>query len=42
MEEGNPLKACVDAALTSLSDNGTLAAIEQEWLAETTGVPVIK
>ena len=42
MEEGNPLKSCVDAALGTLVDNGTLAAIEAEWLSETTGVPVIE
>lgn len=42
MEEGNPLKECVDAALRELKADGTLAAIEAEWLAETTGVPVIK
>lgn len=41
-EEGNPLKACVDTALERLKANGTLAAIEAEWLSETTGVPVIK
>ena len=42
MEEGNPLKACIDAALGSLRDSGTLAEIEAQWLSETTGVPVIK
>lgn len=42
MEEGNPLKECVDAALMSLKEDGTLAAIEAEWLSETTGVPVIE
>lgn len=42
MEEGNPLKECVDAALESLAADGTLAAIEAEWLQETTGVPVIE
>ena len=41
-EEGNPLKACVDQALQAIKDNGTLAAIEAEWLSETTGVPVIE
>ncbi|MGR3513459.1 MAG: ABC transporter substrate-binding protein [Paracoccaceae bacterium] len=41
-EEGNPLKACVDTALETLKENGTLAAIEAEWLSETTGVPVIE
>ncbi|MGP6086876.1 ABC transporter substrate-binding protein [Antarctobacter jejuensis] len=42
MEEGNPLKACVDAALTALKDSGKLAEIEAEWLQATTGVPVIE
>lgn len=42
MEEGNPLKACVNAALETMKSNGTLAALEAEWLSETTGVPVIE
>lgn len=42
MEEGNPLKNCVDAAIGAMKANGSLAAIEAEWLSETTGVPVIK
>ncbi|WP_438957029.1 ABC transporter substrate-binding protein [Cognatiyoonia sp.] len=42
MEEGNPLKACVDEALAALTEGGTLAAIEAEWLQDTTGVPLIK
>lgn len=42
MEEGNPLKECVDAAISELADSGELAAIEAKWLAEATGVPVIK
>jgi polar amino acid transport system substrate-binding protein len=42
MEEGNPLKECVNAALASIKADGTLAAIEAEWLQETTGVPVIE
>ncbi|GAB4385784.1 ABC transporter substrate-binding protein [Albidovulum sp.] len=42
MEKGNPLKACVDAALQSLKADGTLAAIEATWLSEATGVPVIE
>ncbi|WP_425039810.1 ABC transporter substrate-binding protein [Primorskyibacter sp. S187A] len=42
MEEGNPLKECIDAALTSLKDSGQLAAIEAEWLQSATGVPLIK
>ena len=42
MEEGNAIKACVDEALAALGDSGSLAAIEAEWLQETTGVPVIE
>ena len=42
MEDGNPLKACVDAAIAGLADSGELAAIEAQWLQETTGVPLIK
>jgi polar amino acid transport system substrate-binding protein len=42
MEEGNPLKECVDAAISELTESGELAAIEAKWLAESTGVPVIE
>lgn len=42
MEEGNPLKACVDEAITGMTADGTLAEIESEWLQETTGVPLIE
>ena len=42
MEDGSPLKECVDAAITELTDSGELAAIEAKWLADATGVPVIK
>lgn len=42
MEDGNPLKACVDAALAAMTDSGTLAAIEAQWLQDTTGVPLIQ
>ncbi|MFY0615965.1 MULTISPECIES: ABC transporter substrate-binding protein [unclassified Shimia] len=42
MEDGNPLKSCVDAAIASLTESGELAGIEAEWLQETTGVPLIK
>lgn len=41
MEEGNPLKACVDEALMAMTESGDLAAIEAEWLQNTTGVPLI-
>lgn len=42
MEEGNPLKTCVDDALAALTESGELAAIEATWLQDTTGVPLIK
>lgn len=42
MEEGNPLKACIDEALATLAENGKLAEIEAKWLQDTTGVPLIK
>ena len=42
MEDGNPLKACVDAALDELYASGTLAKLEAQWLQEATGVPVIE
>ncbi|AXI46633.1 amino acid ABC transporter substrate-binding protein [Sulfitobacter sp. SK012] len=42
LEDGNPLKACVDEALAAMTENGTLAALEAEWMQDTTGVPLIK
>ena len=42
MEEGSPLKACVDEAIEALRESGKLAEIEAKWLSETTGVPVIE
>ncbi|WP_418593501.1 ABC transporter substrate-binding protein [Ponticoccus sp. (in: a-proteobacteria)] len=42
MEDGSPLKDCVDSALTALKDSGRLAELEAQWLQETTGVPVIE
>ena len=42
MEDGNALKECVDEAVLSLSEDGTLASIEAQWLQQTTGVPLIK
>ena len=42
MEDGNPLKECVDAAISELTESGELTAIEAQWLAEATGVPVVQ
>ena len=37
----NPLVECVNTALAALKDGGELAAIEQQWLSDKTGAPVI-
>ena len=42
MEEGSALKACVDEALEAMRADGALAAIEAEWLQQTTGVPLVQ
>ncbi|MEX0348588.1 MAG: ABC transporter substrate-binding protein [Paracoccaceae bacterium] len=42
MAKGNPLKECVDAVLEKMGSDGTLDLLEDEWLAQNTGVPVIK
>ncbi|WP_436398225.1 ABC transporter substrate-binding protein [Roseobacter sp. S98] len=42
MPEGSALKECVDAALDAMKSDGSLAAIEAEWLQEATGVPLIR
>lgn len=42
MEEGNALKTCVDEAIAAMTEDGTLANIEAQWLQATTGVPLIK
>ena len=41
-EEGNPLRDCVNEALATLKDAGTLAEIQQQWLSEKTSAPVIE
>jgi polar amino acid transport system substrate-binding protein len=40
-EKDSPLVACVNAALATLTENGTLAEFEKTWLSDKTGVPVI-
>jgi polar amino acid transport system substrate-binding protein len=40
--KGNGLAACVNNALSKLKANGTLARIQQTWLAKATGAPVLK
>jgi polar amino acid transport system substrate-binding protein len=40
-EDGNPLVGCVNAALSTLRDDGLLDAFEEEWLAQGGGIPTI-
>ncbi len=42
MEKGSGLRSCVDEAIASLKDDGTLAGLEKQWLSETVDVPVLK
>lgn len=41
-EKGSRLRPCVDEALATLEDDGTLAELEQEWLSEVVGVPQLR
>jgi polar amino acid transport system substrate-binding protein len=41
-EEGNPLRDCVNEALATLRDKGTLDQIEQEWLSDKANAPVLQ
>jgi len=41
-QKGNSLVGCVNKALATLKRNGTLAKIQQTWLANVTGAPVLK
>jgi polar amino acid transport system substrate-binding protein len=41
-EEGNPLRDCVNEALTTMREDGTLESIEQEWLADKADAPVLE
>lgn len=40
-EEGNPLVSCLNEALAALRDNGTLEALEEEWLSQSGEIPTI-
>ena len=40
-ETGSPLVECVDLALEEMKADGTLDAIEQQWLADKTNAPVL-
>jgi polar amino acid transport system substrate-binding protein len=41
-QKGNSLVTCVNKALATLRDNGTLQKLQQQWLAKATGAPILK
>ncbi|MDQ4081729.1 MAG: transporter substrate-binding domain-containing protein [Actinomycetota bacterium] len=41
-EEGNPLRDCVNEALASLRDDGTLEQLEQEWITNRANARVLE
>ena len=41
-EDGNPLRDCVNEALATLKEDGTLEQIQQQWLSDKTSAPVIE
>lgn len=41
-DKDNALATCVNTALATLKENGTLAAITAEWLSTSANIPVIK
>ncbi len=42
LQKGNSLVTCVNKALGTLRDNGTLQKLQQQWLAKATGAPILK
>jgi polar amino acid transport system substrate-binding protein len=40
LEKDSPLLSCVNEAVAELKSNGTLAQIQQEWLADKVNAPV--
>ena len=40
-EKGSPLVGCVDEALAALKDDGTLADLQEEWLAQGGDIPTL-
>lgn len=41
-EDGSPLRDCVNEALATLREDGTLAQIEQEWITDKANAPVLE
>jgi polar amino acid transport system substrate-binding protein len=42
LAKDNPITKCVSDAIDALTADGTIAAITDEWLANTAGAPVLK
>ncbi len=42
LAKDSPITSCVTAAVDAIRDNGTLAAITDQWLAASAGAPVLK
>jgi polar amino acid transport system substrate-binding protein len=40
-EKGSELVGCVNEALAELRDDGTLEALEEEWLNQGGGIPTL-
>ncbi len=41
LNKDSALTGCVNDAITAITESGELAAIQQEWLSDTTGAPII-
>jgi polar amino acid transport system substrate-binding protein len=42
LDKGSPLTACVSTAVDGLQSDGTLAKLQEQWLAEAGAAPVLK
>jgi polar amino acid transport system substrate-binding protein len=42
LDKGSPLTECVTQAVDQLRDDGKLAELEQQWLTDTAGAPVLE
>jgi polar amino acid transport system substrate-binding protein len=42
LEKGSPLTQCVTQAVDALRSDGTLEKLQQQWLTDTAGAPVLK
>jgi polar amino acid transport system substrate-binding protein len=42
LEKDSPLTACINQALATLREDGTLEEIQQEWLSDKVDAPVLE